>query len=412
MPSFHAIVLIVSLFGQLTLQTPSAPSGSLLLIGGAERDNNAMIWDEVVRLAGGPGKSIAIFPTASSNPERTGLLYTQQLKALGLEPFAVPASPLFKDVDYRKIVVDPVWVERVRQTDAVFLAGGEQSRYRRVLVGEDGKNTPLLDAIWHVYRKGGTIIGTSAGTAVMSRVMFIQADLIHPVLVDGAQMQREVDKGLGFMPDDWFVDQHFLTRGRFGRALVVMEAYKFPFCLGIDEDTAVVIERGRMARVIGYRGAMIVDASQVQRDPQESRFHVKGVRLSYLSHDDQFDLVTREVKLGPEKKPEHLIDPYAPGFKPYYPYRQFYNDIFANTMLFEVMYKLVDGPFEDAIGLSFDGDVARRQAEAPGFEFRFYRTRESKSWESPTALGDPLTVLNVFLDIRPITIRGPLYRGE
>jgi cyanophycinase len=115
------------------------------------------------------------------------------------------------------------------------------------------------------------------------------------------------------------------------------------------------------------------------------------------------------VTLGPEKKPEYLIDPYAPGFKPYYPYKQFHNDIFANTTLLEVMYQLVDSPYEEAIGLSFDGAAARQKAETPGFEFRFYRTRESKSWESPTAIGDPFTVLNIFLDIRPITIRGPLY---
>jgi cyanophycinase len=413
-PRFVQYVLVALMMAPTaSAQSPPAaeavPQGRLLLIGGSERDNNAMIWDEVVRLSGGNGKSIAIFPTASSNPERTSRLYSVQMQALGLQPFVVPASPLLKDVDFHQIARDPQWAERVRQADAVFLAGGEQARYRRVLVNEDGTNTPLLEAIWHVYRKGGLVVGTSAGMAVMSRVMFVEADLILPVLLNGARMKREVDVGLGFAPKDWFVDQHFLTRGRFGRTLVAMQTYDFPFGLGVDEDTAVVIERGRTARVIGYRGALIVDASQAQRDPQEPRFHTRGVRLSFLSHDDQIDLVTREVTLGPEKKPEHLIDPYAPGFKPYYPYRQFYNDIFANTTVLEVMYKLVDGPFEDAHGLAFDGAAAKRQAETPGFEFRFYRTRESRSWESPTALGDPFTVQNVFLDIRPITVRGPLY---
>jgi cyanophycinase len=120
-------------------------------------------------------------------------------------------------------------------------------------------------------------------------------------------------------------------------------------------------------------------------------------------------LVTREVTPGIEKKPEFLIDPAAPGFRPYYKNRQFYNDIFANTMLLEVMYKLVDSPYEEAIGLSFDGAAARTQAETPGFEFRFHRTHESKSWDSPTAVADAYTVLNIMLDVRPITIRGPLY---
>jgi len=253
------------------------------------------------------------------------------------------------------------------------------------------------------------VVGTSAGMAVMSRIMFINAELILPVLIDGARMHREVDQGLGFLPDDWFVDQHFLTRGRFGRTLVAMQTYNFGFALGIDEDTAVIIEHGSKARVIGYRGAVIVDGSNAERDTREARFQVRGLKLSYLSHQDELNLVTREVTLGPEKKPDDLIDPFAPGFVPYYPHKQFYNDIFANTTLLDLMYKLVDSPHDEAFGLSFDGDAARRQPETPGFEFRFYRTRESKSWESPTTLGDPFTVLNIFLDVRPITIRGPLY---
>jgi len=387
-----------------------APRGQLLLIGGSERDNNRLIWDEVVRLAGGPGSSIAVFPTASNNPVRTGNLYALQLERLGLKPFVVPASPLLKDRDYRQMARDPQWVERVRNADAVFLTGGEQVRYRQVLVDAEGQNTPLLDAIWHVYRKGGLVMGTSAGMAVMSRVMFIDADLVLNVMLDGANLRREVHAGLGLMPNDWFVDQHFLTRGRFGRTLVAMQTYDFPFAIGIDEDTAVVIEAARSARVIGYRGAVFVDASKATRDPNESRFNVRGVRLSYLSHDDQYDLVTREVKLGPEKKPEDLIDPSAPGFKPYHPYRQFHNDILANTRLLDVMVQLVDSPWEEAIGLAFSLNSARQNAETPGFEFRFYRTGETKSWESATAIGDAYTVLNVFLDVRPITVRGPLYK--
>jgi cyanophycinase len=395
---------------QTTADQHDPPRGRLLLIGGSERDNNALIWDEVVRLAGGAGKTVAIFPTASNNPQRTGQLYALQAERLGLKPVVIPASPLLKDRDFRQVARDPEWVERVRSADAVFLTGGEQVRYRQVLVDENGKNTPLLDAIWHVYRKGGLVMGTSAGMAVMSRVMFIDADLVLNVMLDGANLRREVHQGLGFMPKDWFVDQHFLTRGRFGRTLVAMQTYDFPFAIGIDEDTAVVIEAARTARIIGYRGAVFFDASEAKRDPSEPRFNTRGVRLSYLSHDDQYDLITREVKLGPQKKPEDLIDPSAPGFKPYYPYHQYFNDILANTKLLDLMVQLVDSPWEDAIGLAFSLNSARQNAETPGFEFRFYRTGETKSWDSPTAIGDPYTVLDVFLDIRPITIRGPLYK--
>lgn len=96
-----------------------------------------------------------------------------------------------------------------------------------MLVNQDESPTPLLEAIWHVYRSGGLVAGTSAGAAVMSRAMFVEADFVLPVLTDGVQVGKEVDHGLGFLPRDCFVDQHFLTRGRFGRALVAMQALNF-----------------------------------------------------------------------------------------------------------------------------------------------------------------------------------------
>jgi cyanophycinase len=164
-----------------------------------------------------------------------------------------------------------------------------------------------------------------------------------------------------------------------------------------------------LARVVGYRGATILDASAATTDPQEPRFNVRNVRLTYLSHGDAYDLSSRKVTIGPEKTEEFKVDPFAPGFQPYYKTKQFYNDIVANTMLLEVMYKLVDSPFDAATGLVFDGAKAKGQPTTPGFEFTFRRTKETIAWESPTAPGDAHTVLNVFLDIRPITVRGPLY---
>lgn len=385
------------------------PHGALMLLGGGERDGNTLIWSELVRLAGGAGRKVAVFPTASDYPERTGRLFAEHLQGLGLDAFIVPASPLFQSPDVRQVVRDPEWVERVRAADVVFLTGGEQRRYRQTLVEGGGRETPLLQAIRDVHRRGGLIAGTSAGMAVMSRVMFVDAERIFPVLRDGARMHREVDLGLGLMPDDWFVDQHFLARGRFGRALVAMQTYGFPLGLGVDEDTAVVIEHGRRARVLGYRGAVLLDASDAERDPNESRFHWRNVRLHYLSHGDEFDLRTLDVTVGPEKRDEFKIDPRQPNFKPYYRHRQFYNDIFANTTLLDLMYKLVDSPHEEAWGLSFDGEAAL-SGPTLGFELRFRRLADAVSWDSPTTPGDPNTVLNIRLDVRPVEIQGPLYR--
>lgn len=162
-------------------------------------------------------------------------------------------------------------------------------------------------------------------------------------------------------------------------------------------------------RVVGYRGVVVMDASAAVIDSDESRFNTRNVLLHYLSHGDTLDLRGRQVGVATQKRDEHRIDPRTPGFKPYYQHKQFYNDIFGNTQLLDLMYKLVDSPHDEAIGLAFEGEAAH-EGTTPGFEFRFQRGPGTVSWDSPEAIGDPYTVLNIRLDIRPITIQGPLYR--
>jgi cyanophycinase len=386
---------------------PAIPRGTLLLMGGAERDDNHLLWSELVHLAGGKGARVAVFPTGGHDPERSGAAISDRLQKLGLDPFVVPAA-LLPDADHRRVVRDPRWVERVRQADAVFLGPGRQSRYRQVLIDDAGKNTPLLDAILHVHQRGGLVAGTSAGTAVMSRLMYVDADFVLPVLLNGVHKGKEVDDGFGLVRGDWFIDQHCLVRGRFARALVAMQSHEIPFGLGIDEDTAVVIEKGRTARVVGYRGAMVFDLSEATQNRTIGRFNLQNVRLSFLSHGDRIDLATREVTVAPEKAAHDKIDPQTPGFEPYYKQRLFFNDILGNTVLLDLMYKLVDSPHDEAVGLAFDG-VAAKSGDTPGFEFRFYRGKGTVSWDSHQSHGDPHTVSNVYLDIRPITVHGPLY---
>src|SRR5262245_37819719 len=61
------------------------PRTKLLLMGGAERDDNQVLWGEMVRLAGGKGARVAVFPTANIHPERSGAAVASHLRALGLD---------------------------------------------------------------------------------------------------------------------------------------------------------------------------------------------------------------------------------------------------------------------------------------------------------------------------------------
>ena len=88
------------------------PKGRLLLMGGAEREDNPVLWNELLVLAGGTGARVAVFPTGSHNPEKTGAALSARLRRLGLAPFVVPVGELGDYPDSRRIVADPKWVER------------------------------------------------------------------------------------------------------------------------------------------------------------------------------------------------------------------------------------------------------------------------------------------------------------
>ncbi len=107
--SLFVFLVVKIVMGLSTVMNATEPQGRLLLFGGSERDNNPLLWDAFVQAAGGPGARIAIFPTASSFPERTGTLYAGQMKQLGLEPFVVPLSPLLKGTDSSAIAQDREW---------------------------------------------------------------------------------------------------------------------------------------------------------------------------------------------------------------------------------------------------------------------------------------------------------------
>ena len=146
-------------------------TGALVLAGGAVRSDNTEVWERIVALAGGAGAPIAVLATASANPRGSAEGAVKALNRAGAQAFFVPAALLLKDTDYRQVVKDPQWVSRVRAAKGVFFTGGDQNRTMVALRQPDGSATPLLDAIWAVYRGGGVLGGTSAGTAIMSSTM-------------------------------------------------------------------------------------------------------------------------------------------------------------------------------------------------------------------------------------------------
>lgn len=385
------------------------PKGSLVIIGGSERFRDRELWDTIVELAGGEGAKIAVFPTAASGqPVKSCAKLVQTLNRAGAEAFIAPVAWSEVDREVSEAVFDPELVERVRSATGVYFVGGAQGRIVDALLDDNKERTPMLDAIWEVYRRGGVIAGTSAGAAIMSHVMFRDAPPPLKILQNGVSMGEELDDGLGFLNKQWFVEQHCLVRGRFARALVAMHTQGIPFGIGVDENTALVVKRGYEASVIGYKGVLIMDISQAKQDSKMEGFALKNVKLSYLDRGDSIDLRTRVVTPAEEKSDDIFLDPNAEDYSPYFDHRMFYTDILGNAAVADLLGRLIDNKESEATGLAFSG-LDSKHEPSNGFEFKFYRGPDSKGWYTEEFGGEDYTVLDIHLDIRPIRINGPLY---
>lgn len=380
------------------VQVKTPPKGTLVIIGGGLRGENEPVWERIVELAGGKGARIAVFGSASANPERAAKLDVQRLNFYGADAFVVPVAVRLPNSDYRAAANDPSLAALVRSAAGAYFVGGDQARITEALRKEDGSPTLILDALWDMYRRGGVIAGTSAGAAIMSSTMFYNAGSVLSTLKRGVADGMEMAPGIGFIGDDIFVDQHLLVRGRFARMLPVMLTKGYKLGLGIDENTAMIIHPNREVEVLGYKGALLIDLKDATSEPGD--FNVSNARLSYLDNGDRYNIATHKFTPSPDKA-GGKFDP----ARPYYKGPLFTADILGHTAIVDLMTKLVDSDQPDAIGIAF-GSPRDLQADL-GFEFRLSRINDSVGFAS--AVADAYSVYNVRLDVRPIEIEQPFY---
>jgi cyanophycinase len=390
--------------------------GIAVILGGAVRYDNDAIWQRIVDLAGGKGAKFAVLATASEDPVKSAAAIVNVLNKHGAAAEYIPILSTFKDAadEARKSARDPKLVEKIQHSDGVFFSGGAQERITAALIEADGRYTPALAAIWQVFNRGGVIAGTSAGAAIMSTTMFRDAPDVLKVLKFGARDGNEIAPGLGFVGPDLFVDQHFLKRGRLGRMLPVMVQKKYRLGLGVDENSGAIVRNGEL-EIIGSKGALVADLGNAVSNPVGAIFGLKSAKITYLERGDRFDLKSKQVTPSPQKLAGKRLDPNAAKYTPYFDTQMFHPDILGDGALLNVIGNLIDNKQTEAIGLAFSvPDQSMHSADAKshdlGFEFKFRKGPDSLGYFTSALGGENYTVINIYLDVTPVSIASPLYR--
>ena len=169
----------------------------------------------------------------------------------------------------------------------IFFSGGDQLRITSQ-IGDTG----IEAKVRAIYERGGVVAGTSAGASVMSETMLVKGTSKETHRIGDLHMAP----GMGLVRDV-IIDQHFAERGRFGRLIGAVAHNPRVLGLGIDEDTAAMVEGDRL-RVIGSGAVYCVDGTDVSYcNVAEARMDcalsMHDVRVHVLSSGDEFDLKKR-----------------------------------------------------------------------------------------------------------------------
>lgn len=257
--------------------------GVLIVIGGRERkEGERTILKEFARRLDG-GK-LVIATVASSEPEGYFDAYREAFEGLGpselVELYIEDRAQAFEDG--KRALLDGA--------AGVFFTGGDQLRITSQL-----GDTPLERRIHELHAQGAVIAGTSAGASVMSDTMLVRGAGAESHRVGDLQMAA----GLGLV-HDVVIDQHFAERGRIGRLLAAVSQNPRVLGIGIDEDTAIVLEGGRFT-VIGSGAVTILDGHGITHsniaDAEPDRvLTLFDARLHVLGAGDRFDLAERRPR--------------------------------------------------------------------------------------------------------------------
>jgi len=267
LPVFSVLFLILffSLAGSGLGAAEIGPgNGALIIIGGAMKD--PAILERFMDLAGGPDAPIVVIPTAGGAPG-----YDSNWRGLRM----------FREAGFRNVTLlhtydreeaeSAEFVRPLTEARGVFFGGGRQWRLADAYL-----HTRTHQELFALLERGGVIAGSSAGATIQGSYL-VRGDTKANTIMMGDHTE-----GMGFLKNTG-IDQHLLKRNRHFDMLEVIRAHPDLLGIGIDEDTAIVVQGDRF-EVMGQGYVAVYDATR--HIPPDGAFY-------FLAPGDRFNLKTR-----------------------------------------------------------------------------------------------------------------------
>ena len=256
-----ACVLLVS---AAHAQEVGPKRGALVIVGGAMKD--PAIMERFIELAGGPTAPIVVIPTAGGDDDYDDFYRgARRWRQMGVENVTVIHTNDRNEAD------SDAFVEPIRKARGVWFPGGRQWR-----LADSYLDTRTELELHELLARGGVIGGSSAGATIQGSYLARGDTKANSI------MMGDHEEGFAFLKNV-AIDQHLLARNRQFDLIPVIEAHPELLGIGIDEDTAIIVQSDR-AEVIGQGYVAIYDHGSTVGE--SGQFYL-------LRPGDAIDLATR-----------------------------------------------------------------------------------------------------------------------
>lgn len=178
-------------------------------------------------------------------------------------------------IDSRTVANDPAIETKIRNAEALFIAGGDQANYYNYWEG-----TRVETAINYLRNtKKVPIGGTSAGCAIQGKIYFTA---VNGTITSAAALANPFNNKLTLQRDNFIsnpyldnliTDTHFNNPDRRGRLITFMARMSKDYAIvpkgvGVDEQTAVCIDKNGFAKVYGTGTAFFLRQNTTSGVPE------------------------------------------------------------------------------------------------------------------------------------------------
>lgn len=285
--------------GDPSAPTPSPVSGGLLLMGGGDRNYDALRW-----FVSKAGHGHLVVLRASQSTDVADEFYYTVGGVASVETWVFGA---------RAPSSDPKVLASLARADGIFIAGGDQARYVRFW-----KGTPVAAALDAHVAAGKPLGGTSAGLAILGEYLYgamdggsikspdAMADPLGPaVTIETGFLHLSLLKGT-------VTDTHFRERDRLGRLFAFLAKAsalraaadgtpgKAPLAgLGVDESAALAVEPDGTARIYSTEpegAAWLVRGAFDEAQSPGKPLTLRRVEVTGVGHGSVLHLPARQVE--------------------------------------------------------------------------------------------------------------------